>query len=121
MANLTLQLTIPASGVANWAAALPVLTGAGSGDVTGTPPQGNKYVQWAQLQNNAAHACRYGFDNKVSVTTPAAVGGGTAGRGILLTPGGAGAQSTPIDYTMYLSDFWTAGTPGDVIDGLFIA
>jgi len=117
MANLTLQLTIPASGVGNLANALPVPTG-GSGPLTATVV-GNLYVQWLTIQNNAAHNIRYGLDNKVSVTTPAAVNGGTAGRGILLaagSPGGAGSQSTPVTYSTYLSDWWIAGTAGDVID-----
>ncbi|MDE2104228.1 MAG: hypothetical protein KGL39_43730, partial [Patescibacteria group bacterium] len=59
----------------------------------------------------AAHSIRYG-DATVS-----------SSKGILLsagTPGGAGSQSTPVNYGTYLSDWWIAGTPGDVIDVLFI-
>lgn len=80
-------------------------------------------VQWLTFQNNSAHAVRYGNDKTVSVTTPAAVNGGTAGKGILLSPGspgGAGSQSTPITYGTSLRDWWIAGTPGDVIDVLTI-
>lgn len=119
MANLTLQLTIPAGGVANLAAALPQPTG-GKGNVVGQPPVGSLYVQFLQLQYNGANSARYGFDNKVSVTVPAAVAGGVAGRGILLSSGGAGSVSTAINYSTYLSDVWIAGTVGDVIDALAI-
>ena len=115
MPNLSLQLTIPASGQANLSAALPTPTG-GAGNVAGQPPVGNVFVQWLTIQNNAAHAIRYGIGNKVSVTTPAAVNGGAAGFGMLLNPSGAGSQSTPVTYGTFLSDWFVAGTPGDVID-----
>lgn len=107
--NLTFQVTIPASGVINLQEAL---FGADP-----TQIQSNAYVQWLSFQNNAAHDCRYGTSPKVSVTTPAAVNGGTAGFGTRLTPGGAGSQSTPITYSTMLSEWYLAGTPGDVIDG----
>jgi hypothetical protein len=118
MANLTLQVTIPASGVVNLSSALPVPTG-GAGNVVGQPPIGNLYVQWLTFQNNAAHAIRYGVTQKVSTAVPPAVSGGTAGFGILLaagSPGGSGTQAPAINYSTYLSDWWIAGTAGDVID-----
>jgi hypothetical protein len=115
MANLTLQLVIPINGVGNLSQALPQPTG-GAGNVVGQPPVGNLYVQWLTIQNNSAHNIRYGTTKSVSTTIPAAVNGGTAGYGILLTPGGAGSQSTPITYATYLSDWWISGTVGDVID-----
>jgi hypothetical protein len=123
MQSFTLQVTIPNSGVVNLAAALPKNTG-GNGNLTAPLSEyGNRFVQWIQFQNNAAHNIRYGMDNLVSVTTPAAVNGGTAGRGILLasgSPGGAGSQSTPIEYSTMISDWWIAGTAGDVIDVLVL-
>ena len=107
--NLTFQVTIPAGGVVNVQTAL---FGANP-----TALEANAYVQWLTFQNNSAHECRYGTSPKVSVTTPAAVNGGTAGFGIRLTVGGAGSQSTPVTYSTMLSEWWIAGTPGDVIDG----
>ena len=115
MANLTLQVTIPASGVVNLATALPVL----SSGQTPMTVSGTMYVEFLQFQNNAAHPIRFGTDRNVSVTTPAAVNGGTAGRGILLaagSPGGAGSVSTPVTYATMLQDWYVAGVPGDVID-----
>ena len=110
--NLTFQVTIPAGGVVNVQTAL---FGANP-----TALEANAYVQWLTFQNNSAHPCRYGTSPKVSVTTPAAVAGGTAGFGTLLapgSPGGAGSQSTPVTYSTMLSEWWIAGTEGDVIDG----
>jgi len=122
--RLNFQVTIPASGVTPIVAGLPANTGAIGGPFN-TPggftpwPIGDLFVQWLQFQNNAAHAIRYGGPN-VSVTAPGAVNGGAAGNGILLAPGGAGSQSTPINYSTNLSEWYVAGTPGDVIDILFI-
>jgi hypothetical protein len=125
--RLNFQVTIPASGSTPIVAGLPANTGAVSGPANTaggfTPwPIGDIQVQWLQIQNNSAHAIRYGGPN-VSVTLPAAANGGTAGNGILLapgSPGGAGSQSTPIAYTTNLSEWYVAGTPGDVIDILFL-
>ncbi len=108
--NLTFQVTIPAAGVVNVQTAV---FGA-----TPTNIESNAYVQWLTFQNNAAHPIRYGTSSKVSVTAPAGVNGGTAGFGILLNAGGAGSQSTPVTYSTMLSEWWIAGTPGDVIDGM---
>lgn len=118
MANLLLQVTIPASGKAKVSSFLPTNNGVGNAVFD----SGNIYVQWLAFQNNAANPIRYG-DQSVSMTTPAAVNGGTAGKGILLaagSPGMSGSQSTPINYGTYLSDWWIAGTAGDVIDVLYI-
>ncbi|MFZ3343315.1 MAG: hypothetical protein WA213_20730 [Terriglobales bacterium] len=107
--NISFQVTIPDAGVVNLQTA-----------IFGANPsflESNAYVQWLVFQNNSAHPCRYGTSHLVSVTTPAAVNGGTAGLGTLLLPGGAGSQSTPITYSTMLSEWWIAGTPGDVIDG----
>lgn len=107
--NITFQVTIPVGGVINLQEAL-----FGS---TPTRIESNQYVQFLTFQNNSAHDCRYGTSPLVSVTTPAAVAGGTAGFGIRLTAGGSGSQSTPVTYSTMLSEWWIAGTPGDVIDG----
>lgn len=107
--NLVFQVTIPAAGVVNLQTAL---FGANP-----TAIEANAYVQWITFQNNSAHEIRYGTSPLVSVTTPAAVAGGTAGFGIRLTVGGAGSQSTPVTYATMLSEWWIAGTVGDVIDG----
>jgi len=118
MANLLLQVTIPSGGKAQVSSFLPANNGVGNAVFA----PGNIFVQWLTFQNNSAHSIRYG-DQSVSVTTPAAVNGGTAGKGMLLapgSPGGAGSQSTPVNYGTYLSDWWIAGTAGDVIDVLYI-
>ena len=108
--NLAFQVTIPAGGVVNLQTALF--------GTTPTALEANAYVQWLTFQNNSAHDCRYGTSSKVSVTTPAAVAGGNAGFGILLSSGGgSGSQSTPVTYSTMLSEWWIAGTAGDVIDG----
>ena len=124
MANGNLQVTIPASGITPIIAGIPANTGALSGpqnSAGGFTPWavGDCIVQWLQIQNNSAHDIRYGGPN-VSVTLPAAANLGTAGNGMLLTPGGAGAQSTPINYSTNLAEWYVAGTPGDVVDILFI-
>ena len=118
MANLLIQVTIPSSGLAHISSFLPANNGVGNAVFD----PANIYVQWLCFQNNSAHPIRYG-DQSASMTTPAASNGGTAGKGILLTggsPGGSGSQSTPINYGTYLSDWWIAGTSGDVIDVLYI-
>jgi hypothetical protein len=107
--NLAFQITIPAAGVVNLQTALF--------GTTPTALESNAYVEWLTFQNNSAHEIRYGTSPKVSVTTPAAVAGGTAGYGIRLTAGSSGSQSTPVTYATMISEWWIAGTPGDVIDG----
>ena len=110
MANLLGQVTIPASGKVSLAEGLQqpgVATGAG----VGGPQIGNLYVQFLTIQNNSAGAIRYG-DVTVSPTRGMALSAGT--------PGGAGTQSTPINYATYLSDWYVAGAAGLVIDFLFI-
>ena len=88
MPNLTLQVTIPASGVVNLSTALPMLS---SGQVPMTL-SGTLYVEFLQFQNNSAHPIRYGTDRLVSMTTPAAANGGTAGRGLLVSDAGIAAM-----------------------------
>src|SRR5665213_1127793 len=122
--RLNFQVTIPTSGITPIIAGIPANTGALSGpqnSAGGFTPWavGDCIVQWLQIQNNSAHDIRYGGPN-VSVTAPAAVNGGAAGNGILLTSGSAGAQSTPINYSTNLAEWYVAGTPGDVVDILFI-
>jgi hypothetical protein len=110
MANLLLQVTIPASGKAPLSTGLPSNTG-GQGIGVAPPQVGNIYVQQLQIQNNSAGAIRYG-DFSVSTT-----------RGILLaagTPGGAGNLGAFINYGLYLSDVWVAGAAGLVIDVFYI-
>ena len=108
--NLTFQVTIPAGGVVNLQEAL---FGANP-----TALESNAYVQWLTFQNNSAHPCRYGTSPKVSVTTPAAVAvARLASASFCSRWRGAGSQSTPVTYSTMLSEWWIAGTPGDVIDG----
>jgi hypothetical protein len=109
MANLLLQVTIPASGKVQISTALPALTG---GPGIGQAPQiGNIYVQQLMFQNNSATSIRIG-DWSVSPT-----------RGILLapgTPGGSSNYGAFINYGTYLSDWWISGTAGAVIDIIYI-
>jgi hypothetical protein len=109
MANLLLQVTIPAGGLVQISTALQVRTG-GPGVGPG-PAIGNIYVQQLMFQNNSASAVRVG-DWSVSAT-----------RGILLaagTPGGSTNLGAFINYGTYLSDWWLFGTAGTVIDILYI-
>ncbi len=70
----------------------------------------NIYASALIIQNNAANACRVG-DNTV-----------TTSRGIALPPGSPGGSST-ITFTMtrgsLLSQWYIAGTSGNVIDVLY--
>jgi hypothetical protein len=107
------QVTIPPAvsprtdGVISLAAGLPVTTPA------------NTYVQKLTVQNNSAHSIRYG-DKSVSTTIPPAVNGGTAGKGILILATGSNNDGSFVEYGLYISDRYVAGTPGDVIDYDFI-
>jgi hypothetical protein len=113
MADMSFQATIPASGKVQLSSALP------------SSIQPDILIQSLIIQNNCSHIMRYG-DVTVSATAPAAVSGGQAGRGIIIFPSaGAGAQvggGIPafINYTSMLSDWWVAGTAGDVVDFLFV-
>ena len=99
MPMMSIQVTIPASGKVQVSTGIP------------SNFQNDILVQWLQFQNNAAHTVRYG-DWSVSST-----------KGMMLangSPGGAGSQSTPIGYSTMITDWWVAGTAGDVVDVLFI-
>jgi hypothetical protein len=122
--RLNFQVTIPASGVTPIVAGLPGNTGALSGPQNtpgGFTPWavGDIQVQYLLLQNNSAHAIRYGGPS-VSVTTPAAVNGGTAGNGVLLLSSGTGLATLGIELTTNLLEWYVSGTPGDVVDILYI-
>ncbi len=99
MANLLLQITIPAGGKVQ-------LTDTTAGFPVNIPP--NTFVQQLTIQDNAANSCRVG-DVTVSAT-----------RGILLTAGGAFGPGSFMNYGTYLSDWWLFGTAGDVIDICYI-
>ncbi len=102
--------------VAAWALTprlVQVTLGSGATQISATPA----YFNQMTIQNNSAHSCRYG-DSTTSVTTPAAVNGGIAGKGMLLTPGGAGNTGTVSGQQGDASQFYIAGTAGDVIDVL---
>lgn len=96
MADLLGQVTIPASGIVQLSKGLPVSTPA------------DTFVQELMIQNNATHNIRVG---DVSVSTT---------RGILLAPTGSGNFGAFMNYGTFISDWWIAGTSGDVIDFLFI-
>ena len=93
---------------------IQVTLGSGATQVSATPAYFNQMI----IEDNAAHSIRYG-DSTVSVTTPAAVNGGTAGKGILLFPGGgSGSTGTVSGQQGDASQFYIAGTSGDVVDVL---
>ena len=96
MANLLLQVTIPASGKARLSDFLP------SGMAQ------NTYVQQLVVQNNAGDNIRLG-DDTVSAT-----------RGLLIFPTGSYGPGSFMNYGLFLSDVWIFGTAGDVIDVFFI-
>lgn len=75
----------------------------------------NFYCSVLQFQNNSAHTIRVG-DSTVSMTVPAAVAGGAAGKGILIFSTGSNLWAVPIERGTVLSEWWIAGTVGDVID-----
>lgn len=75
----------------------------------------NLYCSVLQFQNNSAHTCRIG-DSSVSTTVPAGVAGGAAGKGFQLFSTGSEAWDVPIERGTVLSEWWVAGTVGDVID-----
>jgi hypothetical protein len=108
MANLIGQCTIPASGKVQLSTGIQqptITTGVGIGPF----PTGNLYVQQLIVQNNAAHSMRLG-DVTVSST-----------KGIVLGIGAGSANAGGfINYGSYLSDWWVAGTAGDVVDFLYI-
>lgn len=68
------------------------------------------------IQNNSAHQVRVGDSSSVSVTTPAAANGGTAGFGLRLLPGGSAGGSFATSGALNLSQWYIAGTATDVID-----
>lgn len=68
------------------------------------------------IQNNSAHAIRVGDSSSVSMTTPVAANGGTAGFGILVQPGGSIAAGTFTSGATNLWQWYIAGTATDVID-----
>jgi hypothetical protein len=90
---------------------IQVTLGSGATRISATPA----YFNQMTIQNNAAHECRYG-GSAASVTTPAAVNGGTAGKGTRLTPSGAGNTGVVSGQQGDASQFYIAGTAGDVID-----
>ena len=93
---------------------IQVTLGTGATRISATPAYFNQMI----IQDNAANNIRYG-DSTVSITTPAAVNGGTAGKGILLySGGGSGSTGTISGQQGDASQFYIAGTPGDVIDVL---
>jgi hypothetical protein len=113
---VVLSVVVLSCALSAWATTprlIQVTLGTGATQVSVTPA----YFNQMTIQNNSAHNCRYG-DSTTSVTTPAAVNGGTAGKGILLTPGGAGSTGTVSGQQGDASQFYIAGTQGDVIDVL---
>jgi hypothetical protein len=110
MANMNLAVTIPASGKIQISTALPQPTG-GPGNLTSNiAGQGTIYAQIIVFQNQGSHSMYIG-----DATTTGAVGGG-----LQLTPLGSADFSTAINYGTYLSDWWVAGTAGDVCMVLYI-
>jgi hypothetical protein len=81
-----------------------------------TPLRGMSLV----FQNNSAHPIRVGDSASVSVTTPAAVNGGTAGFGLLIQPGGSSGGMFATSGALNLKLFYIAGTSTDVIDWEYI-
>lgn len=96
MADRLGQVTIPAGGKVQLQTGLP------------STVYVNQYVQFLTVQNNGGNEMRFG-DETVSAT-----------RGIKLTASGASSQSSPFIYSTMISDWWVQGTPGDVLDFLFI-
>lgn len=96
MANLLLQVTIPAGGKARLSDSLP----------SGMQP--NTFVQQLLIQNNSGDIVRVG-DDTVSAT-----------KGIIINATGAFGPGSFMNYGLYLSDVWLFGTSGDVVDVFFV-
>ena len=71
------------------------------------------------IQNNSAHPIRVG-DYTASMTVPTAANGGTAGKGILITPSGSQTLSPGLEYSGDLTEFFISGTATDVIDVMIL-
>jgi hypothetical protein len=108
-------------GFVEWGLAMPTgqttLAGSGSTPMVSvtSPLRGMDLI----FQNNSAHAIRVGDDARVSVTTPAAVNGGTAGFGLLLQPGGSSGGALATSGAFNVKNWYIAGTATDVIDWQF--
>lgn len=106
MANMNLKVTIPASGKARISDFLPTKNGGNS--VTKSTEVGNIYAQNLFFQNQGGNQMWIG-----DATT-------TTTNGLLLGISGQANFSAFINYGTYLSDWWVAGTAGDVLFVLYI-
>jgi hypothetical protein len=109
MAKLIGQVTIPASGKVQLGTDLNPQTG-GPGNLAANIVPSAIYVQQLQVQNNGVSATNMRLGDQ-SVT---------ATRGILLFPSSSDNLGAFINYGSYLNDWFVFGTPGDVVDYLFI-
>jgi hypothetical protein len=91
--------------------------GAGATRITTGPARGMNLI----IQNNSAHNIRVGDDATVSMTVPAAVNGGTAGKGILIFPTGSSGGALATSGAFNLKNWYIAGTATDVIDYQYTA
>lgn len=96
MADRNGQVTIPSGGKIALASGIPS---------TVSP---NQSLQCLQVQNNGNNNMRFG-DGSVSQT-----------KGIILYPSGSSNLALAIAATSMISDWWVWGTPGDVLDFIFI-
>ena len=109
MPIIQIAATIPASGIAQFSKFLPARSG-GTGNLlasaTASPfsDSGTILMQNVTFQDQGTHTMYVGNS---SVTN--AIGGG-----IQLTAGGAYTGIMAINYGTYVSDWFVAGTPGDV-------
>ena len=74
-----------------------------------------------QIQNNSAASVRVGDDPAVSLTTPAAVNGGAAGFGILLTQGGSDGGALATSGALNLKNWYAAFSAAGVLDYQYTA
>ena len=115
MAQMNLAITIPASGKIRFSDAFPARTGRAGNLLSSAPASpfsddGNIYVQYMILQNQGTHSMYVG-----DASTTAAAGGGFE-----LAANGTLTANAFINYGTYLSDWWVAGTAGDVLQVLYI-
>lgn len=108
MADMNLRVVIPASGKARLSDFLPTRTG-GTGNLLASAPgapfsdAGDIYMQNAAFQNQGGANMAIGDAST------------TLNNGFILTPFGSFTATGYINYATYISDWYVAGTPGQVL------
>lgn len=109
MPIIQIPFTIPASGIAKVSNFLPARTG-GTGNLLASSPaapfsdSGSILLQNATIQNQGSHTMYAGGTSTTN----------TPGGGIYLGAQGSFTAIFAITFSTYVSDWFVAGTPGDI-------